>query len=61
MGKLSEIITTLALIAFVLGMCTIESNLIGSLIMMIVSGAWLVYCGFAEDEKRRKKERGMYE
>lgn len=57
MNKLCEIITSLAVFALVLSFCTIDSNLIDSLVIMVISGAWLVGYGVVYEEKRRERER----
>lgn len=60
MDKLCNIITSLAVIAFVVAMCTIDSNLIGSLIIMFIAGAWLLGYSYLWEETRRMREgRGI--
>lgn len=53
--KIGEFITSVALVAFVLSLCTIDSLSAASIITLLVSGAWLV--GFSYfDAVRRVKE-----
>lgn len=55
--KIGEVITGIALVAFMLSLCTIESLSVASLITMGISGAWLVGYGFMEEEKRMREGR----
>ena len=55
--KLGEFITGVALVAFMLSLCTIESLSAGSLITMAISGAWIFGYSFFEEEKRLKGGR----
>ena len=55
--KIGEFITGIALVAFMLALCSIESLSAGSLITMTVSGAWIVGYSFMEEEKRMKEGR----
>ena len=58
--KLCNIITTLAVFALMVAMCTIDSNLIGSLVILFIAGAWLAGYAYQWEEKRRKREgRGI--
>ena len=55
--KISEIITGVAVTAFVLALCTIESLTAGSLITMAISGAVIVGYSFIEEERRIRRGR----
>ena len=55
--KLGEFITGVALVVFVLALCTIESLSVWSLVTMAVSGAWIAGYGYMEEEKRAKEGR----
>ena len=55
MDKLNDIITSLAVIALVVSFCTIDSNLIGSLVIMFIAGAWLALYAYLCEEKRRMR------
>ena len=55
--RIGEFITGVALVAFMIALCTIESLSAGSLITMTVSGAWIVGYGFYDEEKRMKEGR----
>lgn len=55
--KIGEIITGVAVAAFVLALCAIESLTAGSLITMGISGAWIVGYSFMEEEKRAREGR----
>lgn len=59
MKKIGEIITGIAVAAFMISLCTIETHIIGSVITMGISGTWLVCYGWYEEEERRLKE-GRY-
>ena len=56
MKNCCEIITSVALVAFVLALCMIECNPIASVITMSLSGAWIVFHGYLEEEERRMRE-----
>lgn len=56
MKKLGEIITTIAVIAFMISLCTIDGNTILSIITMFVSGAWIVAYSWWQEEERRLRE-----
>jgi hypothetical protein len=49
-------ITAIALAAFMLALCSIESLSAGTLVTMFVSGAWLVGYGFVTEELKREEE-----
>jgi hypothetical protein len=55
--KIGEIITGVAMMAFMLALCTIETLSAGTLITMAVSGAWIVGYGFYDESKRIKEGR----
>ena len=55
--KISEFITGVALVAFMISLCTIEGLSAASLITMFVSGAWIVGYSFMEEEKRMREGR----
>ena len=55
--KLGEIITGVALVAFVLAMCSIESLSVTALVTMFVSGGWIVGYAFWQEEKRARGGR----
>ncbi len=54
--KIGEFITSVAVMAFVLSLCTIESLSIISIITMIVSGSWIVGYSFVMEEEKRMRE-----
>lgn len=55
--KIGEIITGLAVTAFVLALCSIESLSLISILTMIVSGSWIVGYSFVMEEERIKGGR----
>lgn len=55
--KIGEVITGVAMMAFMLALCTIETLSAGTLITMAVSGAWIVGYSYMEEEKRAKEGR----
>lgn len=55
--KIGEFITGIALVAFVLALCTIESLSAFSIITMFLSGGWILGYAFLEEEKRMKEGR----
>ncbi|MBR4929728.1 MAG: hypothetical protein IKZ00_02895 [Bacteroidaceae bacterium] len=55
--KIGEVITGVAMMAFMLALCTIETLSAGTLITMAVSGAWIVGYSYMEEEKRAKGGR----
>lgn len=54
--KIGEFITGVALAAFVLALCSIESLSVGSLVTMFVSGTWLIGYGFVSEEMKRERD-----
>lgn len=54
--KIGEFITSVAVVAFVLALCTIESLSLFSIITMIISGSWIVGYGFVMEEEKRMRE-----
>lgn len=50
--KLGEFITGIALVAFILALCSIESLSAKALITMLVSGGWIIGYAFWQEEKR---------
>lgn len=55
--KIGEFITGVALVAFMFSLCTIESLSLVSILMMLISGAWIVGYSFMEEEKRAREGR----
>lgn len=55
--KIGEFITGIAVVAFILSLCTIESLSAASLITMAVSGAWLVGYSYADAVRRVREGR----
>jgi hypothetical protein len=55
--KIGELITSIALVAFVLALCSIESLSATALITMFVSGGWIVGYAFWQEEKRAGEGR----
>ena len=55
--KIGEVITGIALVAFMLALCTIESLSAASLITMFVSGAWIVGYSYMDEQKRIREGR----
>ena len=56
MKAICEGITVIALAAFVLALCSIESLSVRSLVTMFVSGTWLVGYGFVSEEMKRERD-----
>lgn len=56
MKNICEIITSIAVVAFMISLCTIEGNLMFSLITMFLSGAWIISYSWWEEEERRYRE-----
>lgn len=50
--KIGEFITSVAVVVFVLSLCIIESLSLPAIVMMIVSGSWIVGYSFCEEQKR---------
>ena len=57
MKKVCNIITTIAAVAFMLSLCSIDSNPLGSIIIMLITGAWVVGYSFVEEELKREEVR----
>ena len=57
--KIGEFITGIAMVAFILSLCTIESLSLLSLSTMFISGAWVIGYSWWQEEERieRMKER----
>lgn len=55
MKMISNIITTLAAFAFMLGMCSIDGNPVLAFSLMFVSGIVLAAAGYIYEEKRLKE------
>ena len=56
--KIGDFITGVAVVAFILALCSIESLSIGTFAAMFISGAWIVgYSWFKEEEERLKGGR----
>ena len=56
MKIIGEIITGIAVAAFMISLCTIEANIVGSAITMSIAGAWIVIYSWWQEEERRLKE-----
>ena len=56
MKKIGEVITSVALVAFIVSLCCIESLTVISIVTMLISGAWLVGYGFVYEEEKRLRE-----
>ena len=55
--KMSELILTVALVVFVLSLCTIESLSVLSILGMLISGAVIVVYSYFEEQKRAREGR----
>lgn len=55
--KIGEFITGVAVVAFMISLCTIDSLSAAPLITMAVSGAWLVGYSYADATRRVKEGR----
>ena len=55
--KIGELILSVAVVVFVLSMCTIESLSAVSIIGMIISGAVIAVCSYFEEQKRVREGR----
>lgn len=55
--KTSELILSVAVVVFVLSMCTIDSLSLLSIIGMVISGAVIVVCSYCEEQKRIREGR----
>lgn len=56
MKNIGEIITGIAVAAFMISLCTIDGNMILSLITMFISGAWIVSYSYWQEEERKFRE-----
>ena len=56
MKKLCNFITGIALAAFMLALCSIESLSVGALATMFISGTWLVGYGYVSEEMKREAD-----
>ena len=54
--KIGEFITSVAVVVFVLSLCIIESLSLPAIVMMIVSGSWIVGYSFVMEEEKRMRE-----
>lgn len=54
--KIGEVITAIAVTAFILSIYTIESLSLVSIITMILSGSWIVGYAFVMEEEKRARE-----
>ena len=55
--KMNEVILSVAVVVFVLSLCTIESLSAVSVLGMIISGAVIVVCSFLDEQKRIREGR----
>ena len=55
--KIGELILSVALVVFVLSLCTIESLSAASILGMLISGAVIVVCSYCEEQKRMREGR----
>lgn len=55
--KINELILSVALVVFVISLCTIESLSLASVLGMFISGAVIVVCGYCEEQKRAREGR----
>ena len=55
--KIGELILSVALVVFVLSLCTIESLSAASILGMLISGAVIVVCSYCEEQKRAREGR----
>jgi len=55
--KVNDLILSVAVVVFVLSLCTIESLSAASILGMILSGAVIVVCSFCEEQKRAREGR----
>lgn len=53
--KIGDFITGVALVVFILSLCTIESLSLGTFAAMLISGAWIVGYGWFKEEEERAK------
>lgn len=56
MNRLGEIITSIAVTAFVLALCTMDSSPVLSIASILLSGTWIVVYSWCYEERRRKSE-----
>ena len=56
MKGICNAITGVALAAFMISLCSIESLSVGALVTMFISGAWLVGYGYVSEELKREEE-----
>ncbi len=56
MKKLCNILTYLAALAFMLAICTLDGNPVLSIVILMVSGSWLVGYSYLYEENRRMRE-----
>ena len=56
MKRLCEIITYIAVFAFMLSLCTMDSNPILAFATMMIAGGWIVGYSWCWEERRRQRE-----
>ena len=56
MKLIDNIINSMAAFAFMMALCTLESNLIGSTATIIIAGTWLICRAWMHEEEHRKRE-----
>lgn len=56
MKKLCEIITYIAVLAFVLSLCTMDNNPVLSCATILIAGGWIVGFSWCWEEERRRRE-----
>lgn len=56
MKTVCNIITAIALFAFMMALSMMDNHLTAAVIIMFVSGIWLAGYGFAWDEERKGRE-----
>lgn len=55
--KINELILSVAVVVFMLSLCTIEGLSMASILGLFISGAVIVVCSFIEEEKRMREGR----
>ena len=55
--KINELILSVAVVVFMISLCTIESLSMTSILGMLISGAVIGVCSFIEEEKRMREGR----
>ena len=57
MKKFCEIITFIAIFAFMLSLCTLDSNPVLAFATMIVAGGWIIGFSWCYEERRQREGR----